>query len=156
MSTIHPWERRIYIDTEFTDIAAPHLISIAMVSEDGHEFYGEVEEFDKESCSAFVRAHVLPQLGKYPECTMTRDALAEAARDWMSKFSGSRQRPVICYDHPIDPQLLWELIGRKPVGWKEKLIHLRIDPVRREQYFSEHGGRHHALHDARANRVAIL
>ncbi|MFM0258053.1 3'-5' exonuclease family protein [Paraburkholderia sediminicola] len=154
MSTIHPWERRIYIDTEFTDIAAPRLISFAMVSEDGHEFYGEVAEVDEEVCSAFVRAQVLPQLGKFPGCIMTRDALAEAARIWMSKFSGLRQRPVICYDHPIDLQLLWELIGRKPAGWKEKLISLRIDPVRREQYFSEHGGRHHALYDARANRAA--
>ncbi len=78
---------RPVIDTEFTDIAAPRLIDIAMVSEDGHEFYGELGAFDEESCSDFVRAHVLPQFRKYPEWTMMFDFLADAARNWMSNLA---------------------------------------------------------------------
>lgn len=154
MSTLHPWERRIFIDTEFTDLAAPCLISIAMVAEDGAEFYGEQAHIDRKACSAFVLASVLPQLGADPTRVMEREVLREAVRIWMSKFTGLMQRPVICYDYPIDLQLLWELLGGRTAGWKAKLISSRIDPVKREEYFRVHGGRHHALHDARANRAA--
>ncbi|RQT42498.1 3'-5' exoribonuclease [Burkholderia cepacia] len=155
MSTLHPWERRIFIDTEFTDIAAPTLISIAMVAEDGPEFYAEQAHIDWNVCSTFVRVSVLPQLGSDPARVMDRGALREAVRIWMSIFTGLKQRPVICYDHPVDLQLLWELLGGRPTGWKERLIGSRIDPVEKEEYFRVHGGRHHALHDARANRAAF-
>ncbi|WP_244158379.1 3'-5' exoribonuclease [Caballeronia fortuita] len=154
MSTLHPWERRIFIDTECTDIAAPCLISIAMVAEDGAEFYGEQAHVDRNVCSDFVLASVLPQLGADPTRVMERKALRDAVRNWMSTFTGLKQRPVICYDHPVDLQLLWDLIGGRSAGWKEKLISSRIDPVKKEEYFCVHGGRHHALHDARANRAA--
>ncbi|SED49325.1 hypothetical protein SAMN02787142_3268 [Burkholderia sp. WP9] len=154
VDTIHPWERRIYIDTEFSDLLTPHLLSVAMVAEDGPEFYGELAEIDRAACSPFVQANVLPQLGANPELIMDRKALCDAARTWMSKFSRLKQRPVICYDYPVDVQLLWELIGGRLPGWKEKLIGPRIDLARKEAYFREHGGRHHALHDARANKAA--
>ncbi|MBN3769794.1 3'-5' exoribonuclease [Burkholderia sp. Se-20378] len=154
MGTLHPWERRIFIDTEFTDIAAPRLISVAMVAEDGPEFYAEQAHVDRSACSAFVRASVLPLLGADPTQVMERAALRDAVRIWMSMFTGLKQRPVICYDHPVDLQLLWELLGGRTAGWKVKLINSRIDPVAKDEYFRVHGGRHHALHDARANRAA--
>ncbi|MEZ2308901.1 hypothetical protein AB6809_19885 [Paraburkholderia sp. RCC_158] len=154
MSTLHPWERRIFIDTEFTDIEAPCLISLAMVAEDGPEFYAEQAHVDKNTCNAFVQNSVLPLLGADPTRVMERGALREAVRIWMSTFTGQKQRPVICYDHPVDLQLLWELLGERTTGWKVKLIGSRIDPVMKEEYFRVHGGRHHALHDARANRAA--
>jgi hypothetical protein len=72
----------------------------------------------------------------------------------MEKLKASRQRPVICYDHPVDVQLLTRLIEKKPPGWQLENISTRLDVGRREQYFALHGGRHHALHDARANRAA--
>ncbi|WP_174963640.1 MULTISPECIES: 3'-5' exoribonuclease [Burkholderia] len=154
MGTLHPWERRFFIDTEFTDIAAPCLISIAMVAEDGPEFYAEQAHVDRNACSAFVQASVLPQLGTDPTRVMGREALREALRIWMSMFTGLKQRPVICYDHPLDLQLLWELLGGRVTGWKERLISSKISPAEKEEYFRVHGGRHHALHDARANRAA--
>lgn len=139
-----------------SDIAAPCLISIAMVAEDGAEFYGEQAHVDGNTCSAFVRANVLHQLGADPTQVMERGELREALRAWMSTFTGAKQRPVICYDHPVDLQLLWDLLGERSAGWKERLISSRIDPVAKEEYFRVHGGRHHALHDARANRAAYL
>ncbi|MDF0499976.1 hypothetical protein POK33_04475 [Burkholderia cenocepacia] len=154
MNTLHPWERRVFIDTEFTDIAKPLLISLAMVAEDGPEFYAELTYVDGCVCSAFVQANVLPQLGAYPTCVMTQDAMQEAARNWMKALTGHKQRPVLCYDHPLDIQLLWDLLGKRAVGWKVKLISSRIDPVKKEEYFRLFGGRHHALHDARANKFA--
>lgn len=125
-----------------------------MVAEDGPEFYAEQAHVDRDACSAFVQARVLPQLGVDPTRVMERDALREALRIWMSMFTGLKQRPVICYDHPVDLQLLWKLLGGRTAGWKVKLISSRIDPVMKDEYFRVHDGRHHALHDARANRAA--
>ncbi|MBN3768912.1 hypothetical protein [Burkholderia sp. Se-20378] len=133
MSTLHPWERRIFIDTEFTDIAAPRLISIAMVAEDGPEFCTEQAHVDGNTCSAFVLDSMLPQLGADPTRVMEQTVLREAARIWMSTFTRLKQRPVICYDHPVGLQLLWELLGERTVGWKVKLISSRIDSVTWEE-----------------------
>lgn len=155
MSTIHPWETRIFIDTEFTAFESPCLISIALVSEDGVEFYGECADVAPDRCSDFVSMNVLPMLGREPYRVMTIDALSAATHAWLMAVSGrDKKRVVICYDHPIDVMLLWRLIGGKPPRLKEKLISLNIDPRMREEYFQTHGGRHHALHDARANRFA--
>lgn len=34
------WKTRFFIDTEFTDFLDSQLISVAIVGEDGREFYG--------------------------------------------------------------------------------------------------------------------
>lgn len=57
---------RLFVDTEFTDFIDCDLISIALVATDGREFYGERSDYDQASCSEFVRAAVLSQLGQYP------------------------------------------------------------------------------------------
>lgn len=154
MATLHPWKRRVFIDTEFSNLEAPVLVSIAMVAEDGAEFYAETNDFSIGGCSEFVRTFVMPQLGQYPDRSMSSHEASNQLCNWMEKLKTSRQRPVICYDHPVDVLLLTRLIGRKPVGWQLENISTRLDVGRREQYFALHGGRHHALHDARANRAA--
>lgn len=54
---------RIFIDTEFTSFKNPKLISIGMVSEDGHEFYYELTDtWTLPDCSLFVIGWVLPWL----------------------------------------------------------------------------------------------
>ena len=50
----------IFLDTEFTAFMRPDLISIALVSEDGREFYAERTDYRQADCSDFVRATVLP------------------------------------------------------------------------------------------------
>ena len=62
----------LFVDTEFTDFLNCDLISIAIVAADGREFYGERSDFDQGSCSEFVRAAILPQLGQYPDRVFTR------------------------------------------------------------------------------------
>ncbi len=56
--------RRLYIDTEFTQLSlSRQLISLALVSDFGHEFYVEVTDTWTDSdCSDFVKTFVLPQL----------------------------------------------------------------------------------------------
>lgn len=53
----------IFIDTEFTDFVQIDLISIALVTEDGREFYAERNDYRREDCIDFVRAAVVPMLG---------------------------------------------------------------------------------------------
>lgn len=60
------WKIRYFVDTEFTDFLDCQLISVAIVGEDGREFYGECSDFDRRQCSAFVREAALPQLGQGP------------------------------------------------------------------------------------------
>ncbi|WP_248324111.1 MULTISPECIES: 3'-5' exoribonuclease [unclassified Caballeronia] len=66
---------RLFVDTEFTDFIDCDLISIALVAEDGREFYGERSDYDDSTCTAFVREAVIPQLGQHPGRVFTRDGL---------------------------------------------------------------------------------
>jgi hypothetical protein len=51
-----PWKTRYFLDTEFTDFNACDLISVAMVSEDGREFYGECADFERQLLLKFVNS----------------------------------------------------------------------------------------------------
>lgn len=151
-----PWKTRYFIDTEFTDFAAGRqLISVAIAGEDGREFYGESTDLDRSLCSGFVRDVVLPQLGgQFLSRAMSLEALRAEVLSW---FRGVplKPKPVLCYDYHGDLDLLLELIGTLPKGWKHENIRQRIRPERAAEYYRVHGGEHHALHDARANRDAF-
>lgn len=56
---------KAYLDCEFTQLSpAAKLISLALVSEDGREFYVELlDSWSTDDCSDFVIEVVLPQLG---------------------------------------------------------------------------------------------
>ena len=150
-----PWKTRYFIDTEFTDWKDSRLISIAIVSEDGKEFYGECSDFDLTVCSAFVRATVLPQLGSFPGRLMPTSQLALELSDWLLAIP-IKPKPVVCYDSDGDYELLTDLLGGPlPRGWQHENVFLKIDPERLARYMAEHGGEHHALHDARGNAFAF-
>lgn len=55
---------RLFLDSEFTQLsAAAKLISLALVAENGREFYVELlDSWQEEDCSDFVKEIVLPQL----------------------------------------------------------------------------------------------
>jgi hypothetical protein len=53
-----PWEVRYFLDTEFKSFDDCQLISLAIVGEDGREFYAECSDFDRALCSDFVNATV--------------------------------------------------------------------------------------------------
>ena len=137
---------RIYIDTEFTDFIDCDLISIALVAEDGRQFYGERSDFDRAACSPFVREAVLPQLGQDANRIFTRAGLHAAVHEWLEQFEGG----VFCMDYAGDWDLLVDLLDEVPPGWEAALVWDQADQARLEDYFAEHGGRHHALADARA------
>ncbi|WP_247308925.1 3'-5' exoribonuclease [Ralstonia pseudosolanacearum] len=146
---------RVFVDCEFTDFIDCDLISIALVADDGREFYGERSDYDQASCSAFVREAVLPQLGQYPGRVFTREALRTALLAWLDQFAGKTWR-TLCFDYAGDWELLVDLVGELPPGWQACHFGEVMDFERLETYFREHGGRHHALHDARAHRYACV
>lgn len=107
---------KIFIDTEFTDFGdAMSLISFGLSAEDGLTFYGERNDFQRSLCSDFVRACVLPQLRKQPECIYTESGLANAVSGWLQSYSN--HYPTICFDYYVTGSCLrgsW--IPSIPVG----------------------------------------
>ncbi|PMS21576.1 hypothetical protein C0Z18_06840 [Trinickia dabaoshanensis] len=151
-----PWKIRYFLDTEFTSFDACQLVSVAIVGEDGREFYAERSDFDRALCSDFVCEVVLPQLGQFPGRAMTFDQLKSELLAWLQAVP-VKPKPVLCYDYEGDFVLLGQLLGGPlPRGWKAENVNPRLNAERLATYFAEHGGEHHALHDARANACAFI
>jgi hypothetical protein len=150
----------IFIDTEFTDFAEHtdcELISIGFSANNGMTFYGERNDFNRSTCSAFVKTVVLPQLGKEPDRQFDKAALAKAVRAWLNQFEGPE--PVfICYDYVGDYLLLWDLLDLDVPRWLlTKDVWAQIDDLVSERLIRDmfDGYQHHALHDAICNRLAF-
>jgi hypothetical protein len=45
----------VFLDTEFSDFTRPDLISLALVAEDGREFYAERTDYTATRCTEFVQ-----------------------------------------------------------------------------------------------------
>jgi len=136
--------------TEFSDLQAPEVLSIAIVGDSGVEFYGERTDFSAERCSDFVRAVVVPQFGQIDSGAMILNSLRQELREWVTAIP-TMSKPVICYDLVM---LQFLLDGSLPNGWAFENISGRLNAARRAAYFRKNGGEHHALHDARANAYA--
>jgi hypothetical protein len=151
-----PWKTRYFLDTEFTDFERFHLISLAIVGEDGREFYAERTDFDPNTCSDFVRQVVLPKLGQFPGRAMPAALLATELQAWL-EVTPRKPKPVLCYDFEGDLRLIEQLLGGSlPKGWKLESVETKINTARRAEYLSTAGREHHALHDARANAIAFI
>nr|WP_321964123.1 3'-5' exoribonuclease [Burkholderia cepacia] len=150
------WGNRYFIDTEFTDFEVPQLISLAIVGENGSEFYVECTDYDAARCSDFVQTVVVPQLGRLKGRAMPFDHVRQALRAWIGGIP-TTSRPVLCYDCEMDLSLLRALLdGSLPDGWALENIQGQLDAARQTAYYARHGGEHHALHDARANAQAYI
>lgn len=148
------WSNRYFIDTEFSDFQQCEMLSLAIVGENGLEFYAERIDYCEVRCSDFVRAMVLPQLGRFEGKAMTLDQICLVLRAWLASIP-TASKPTLCFDNAIDLSILRTLLGDQLLdGWMFEDISGRLDPGRRAAYFRRHGGEHHALHDARANAYA--
>jgi hypothetical protein len=81
----------LYLDTEFNDDGGS-LISMALVAEDGREFYEVLECLNP---GQWVAANVMPVLGKAP---VGRWTFQMRLRD----FLNATDTPHVVSDHPID------------------------------------------------------
>ena len=91
---------KIFLDTEFTGLTQhTTLISIALVSETGEEFYGECTDYNREMISPWHQEHVLAKLwhaDKFAEngnptgkfVIGTRPEVAAELRKWIEQMPG--------------------------------------------------------------------
>ena len=151
----------VFLDTEFTAFVRPDLISLALVSEDGREFYAERTDYYPEDCNDFVKETVLPLLGRVPDAACTRPELTNRVREWFKQLP---EPSTVIFDYDWDWKLLAvAMLGRphsKPPGDFAKQLYLDSSAIthpvfERAQNFTytQQWPPHHALADARALRA---
>jgi len=151
---------RWFLDTEFDENGKTiELISIALVSEDGREYYAESSEFDPNACNDWVKANVLPQLTGPRK---TRAQIAEDIRHLLLNGDG-RKPEVWAYFADYDWVALCQLFGRMvdlPNGFPMFCLDLKqsmhLNAIGKEQLPKQTAGEHNALADARWNRRVWL
>jgi hypothetical protein len=123
------WNNGYFLATEFTDSRQCELISLALIGENGNEFYGKRTGFDPAPCSDFVRTVVRPQLGRFEERALPLAALRDALRAWLARVPCD-SAPVLCYDYETDLNMLRFLLdGALPRGWQS--VSMQARAVRR-------------------------
>lgn len=154
----------LFLDTEFTDLGLdPKLISIGLVAEDGvREFYAELNISAPEGeYSYFVREAVLPHLAG-GVARMEWHELSLRLGNWIESLDGSVQ---IATDSPswdwpwiqelfMEPGTWPENLGAKPIVLDFAGRRAFNEAV--ETAFAGGLRRHHALDDAKANRLGWL
>lgn len=152
---------KVFLDCEFTDFIQIDLISIALVSEDGREFYAVRSDFLEQDCSDFVRAAVLPLLESDPSIRMSRETLSQRLHDWLASLPDF----MIACDSNHDRDLFADALNYQPVAKFRGWINLNALPEDMEAVFHREAARyhdipgspwHHALHDARAHRAGWM
>jgi hypothetical protein len=150
----------VFVDTEFTDFIQIDLISIALVAEDGREFYAERTDYRHEDCNDFVRAAVVPMLGRVADAACTRSELANRLRAW---FEALPEPATLVYDYSTDRDLLVDAyLGDEfdlpPANVGDNLLLGEVESDLVYQHALNRAyvpgwPRHHALADARAMRA---
>jgi hypothetical protein len=161
---------RIFFDTEFTDLAADaKLISIGMVDETGERsFYAELADtYHPDDVSEFVTSEVLPHLEGGP-ARMTMEELRKRLTTWLEAFGEPVQLATdsLAWDWPWIHQI-FRVLTAVP-AWPKNLhpsplvltMNYLIDfdnfEAALEQAFADGLRRHHALDDAKANRLGWI
>jgi hypothetical protein len=144
----------LFLDTEFTDFLAPELISLALVAEDGREFYAERSDFDRWKCSDFVQETVLPRLIGTPAVVKRTDELRESLAAWIRQFDDGTPA-YVAFDYSADWILFcWALCEHVP-PWLQPLNigDFIADSLPERVLAPESADAHNALADARALRA---
>lgn len=104
----------VFLDTEFTDLIAPVLLSYSMVSLSGHEIYAELDlaldpagHEKLRACSGFTRNTVIPQLGRMPTSKCSKWELGNRAGEWLiARAADAGGQIRVGYDYDDDFALL--------------------------------------------------
>lgn len=137
---------KIFLDTEFTDLIAPKLISIGLVAASGEKFYAEVP-YSLDECSEFVKAAVLPLLNPASFACSASD-LSFKLNDWLSQVRPGLDDLEICFDYQTDWDLLFGAMGNYMPYW---CVPRRVGVsvlVRQQFHQATQLSEHHALNDA--------
>lgn len=149
----------IFLDSEFTGLGQrwPRLISIGLISEDGlHQFYAELTaESYMEKCDPWVKENVLPFL-EGCDCLMQPDELHRHLTEWIEALGAVQ----IATDSDVDFDFMRAILDRWPANLDTKRLKLGgsefAEALNMIQAENNDLHQHHALDDAKANRLAWL
>ncbi|MHB8425799.1 MAG: hypothetical protein ACYDB9_11745 [Gammaproteobacteria bacterium] len=152
----------LFLDTEFTGLMAdPDLISIALVSEGGREFYAELTDtWEVDDCEPFVQEEVLSLLGG-GDARMTWSQLTERLPAWIAGF----REPVRIATDAVAADWEWiQKICYATGSWPRNLSHqplalpsgIETFEKARERCYESGLRRHHALDDATVARSSWI
>lgn len=141
---------KYYIDTEFIDAAGIiDLISIAVICEDGREFYAENVDCDLSRANEWLHANVIPQLSSQP--VLHRDQIRSRLNLFISE-DPELYGWCCAYDYVILCQLFGTMMNI-PTGWPHYMRDLQQEldkfGLSDEDLPRNVGTNHHALYDAR-------
>lgn len=167
----------VFLDTEFTNIEVPALLSFSMVSIDGFEIYAELDlaldpigQARLAASGEFTRKTVIPQFGRPPQSKCSARELGNRAGQWLlERAGGAGGKITLAYDYEEDFVLLrdamleagiWDRV--RPILVSENIENVTgcVEGVRAAEASwlesSLYRGieRHHALADALALRAA--
>ena len=169
----------IFLDTEFTDLLNPELLSLGLVTLDGREHYAELDlttdagQARVKASSDFVRyGGVLGFWGLVAGATGTEWEMGRRTGEWLLALAKeSDTRIEVAFDYSMDYELM-EYVIRDAGLWeqvREVVLPVNVNPITAtitgelaaEECFralGQRGGRglkrHHALADALALRAA--
>jgi len=165
---------RYFLDTEFIeDGRTIDLISIGVVCEDGREFYAESTDVDLGRANEWVQANVVPHLWhrRADKASanrwsrdggagglMSRSAIASELRRFVNQGGGPPE--FWGYYADYDWIVVCQLFGRMvdlPSDWPMLCLDLKQEAIRlgSPDLPPQEGTEHHALADARWNKVAF-
>lgn len=155
----------IFFDTEFTSLHnKPKLISIGLISENGQKaFYAELADtYQVSDLSEFALNHVIPLLSR--ECLLLQKELKSQLKLWIESFNSEVM--LACDNYTWDWPFILELFSMDnwPTNLSKECFRLNMNYLKdADSYFEaqqtayEAGLRkHHALDDAKANRLGWL
>lgn len=108
----------VFLDTEFTDLVRPELLSIGMVAEDLQEFYVELDLATAEGqalqqvATDFVRfGPVLEQWHQIPGAAAGPREMGRRAGEWLLDLHKKHLEPlIVAFDYAADYELLTNAI----------------------------------------------
>ena len=143
----------VFIDSEFSSLESPELLSFGAVTAEGHTFYAELEHEQPVALSSFVEQSVLPLM---ENARVPRASAAEQFVSWLHNLANGRAVRLIS-DSGFDRWALSDLLAAEDlpsgVPWQRAPVaYSELDRVSEELRLR----RHHALDDALALRRAVL
>lgn len=166
-----------FLDTEFTTLLNPELLSLGLVTLDGREHYAELDlttdtgKVRVKASADFVRAGVLDMWGLIPESACTEWEMGRRTAKWLLALAAeSGTRVEVAFDYSTDYELMEYAIGDSGLWGRVREV---VSPVNVNlltgnivgefkaevcyREISKRGlKRHHALADALALRAAYV
>lgn len=141
---------RYYLDTEFNGFGGA-LLSLALVPDDGEEFYVTIEH--GETLHAWVERHVVPFLDMVPVSLKAPRQSLHVAATLVSSYLAMDPEPEIVADWPEDIAQFCTLLMTGP-GKMVPVppIRFRLFPLQGFSTAANSAVPHNALHDARSLR----